>query len=116
MTRKSVEFARDLRHKATDAEDLFWYRVRSRRLRGYKFKRQIPVGRFIVDFICTEAKLVVELDGGQHAESAGDKVRDGELKANGYRVLRFWNTDVLKSIDTVLELVERELRKGRPSP
>jgi very-short-patch-repair endonuclease len=113
MTTKSIEFARELREISTDAERLLWSRVRAHRLHGYKFKRQHPIGGFIVDFVCIEAKLIVELDGGQHAGSERDRIRDARLMAEGYRVLRFWNNDVLTNIDGVTETVLKNLR---PSP
>jgi very-short-patch-repair endonuclease len=117
MTTKSTEFARQLRENSTDAERLFWSRVRGHRLRGYKFKRQYPIGTFIVDFACIEEKLVVELDGGQHAGSERDRQRDTRLIEEGYRVLRFWNNDVLSNIEGVVQTVIKNLRPSpQPSP
>ena len=117
MTTKSTEFARELREYSTDAERLFWSRVRAHRLHGYKFKRQHPIDRFIVDFACVEAKLIIELDGGQHVGSEQDKQRDARLVDEGYRVLRFWNNDVLLNIDGVIETVMKNLGPSpQPSP
>lgn len=99
------DFARRLRRDMTDAERILWRRLRSRELIGWKFRRQHPIGRYIVDFICLEAGLVVELDGGQHAESHADAVRTEFLEDAGYRVLRFWNNDVLTQTDAVLAVV-----------
>jgi very-short-patch-repair endonuclease len=113
MTTKLTEFARELRENSTDAERLFWSRVRAHRLHGFKFKRQQVVGPYIVDFVCVDARLIVELDGGQHASDESDRVRDARLKGQGYRVLRFWNTEVLMNIDGVIETVLKSLR---PSP
>ena len=96
--------ARSMRRVSTDAERRFWWAVRDRRLGGHKFKRQLLVGRYIVDFACLEAKLIVELDGGQHAQqTVYDTVRDAYLTARGFQVLRFWNTEFLTNQDSVLE-------------
>jgi very-short-patch-repair endonuclease len=116
VTRKRTKFARELRENSTDAERLFWSRVRDRRLDGHKFKRQHTIGPYIVDFVCAEQMLVVELDGGQHADSMSDKARDARLMAEGYRVLRFWNNDVLLNIDGVIETVLKNLRQPSPQP
>ena len=97
--------ARTLRHNATDVETIMWKLLRGRRLAGAKFRRQLPIGPFIADFACIQHKLVVELDGGQHAESATDEKRDEYLAANGWRVLRFWNNDVTGNRDGVLERI-----------
>jgi very-short-patch-repair endonuclease len=108
--------ARNMRQVSTDAERKFWWQVRDRRFGGYKFKRQFPIGRYIVDFVCLEAKLVVELDGGQHADqTAYDSVRDTYSKARGFRVLRFWNTELLTNADGVLEILSCRL-KHPPHP
>ncbi len=87
----------------TDAEQRLWYRLRGHRLNGHKFKRQVPVGPYIVDFASLDRKLIIEVDGGQHAESSGDRRRDAFLRGQGYRVIRFWNNDVLRQTDSVLE-------------
>ncbi|HYM35290.1 MAG TPA: DUF559 domain-containing protein, partial [Steroidobacteraceae bacterium] len=109
--------ARELRDRSTEAERLFWSRVRAHRLKGHKFKRQQVINRYIVDFVCFEAKLVVELDGGQHANSEVDRTRDIWLNAEGYRVLRFWNNDVLSNIEAVMEAVMKSLTPSpHPSP
>jgi very-short-patch-repair endonuclease len=98
-------FARRMRREPTTAELKFWYQVRDRRLEGFKFKRQVPIGPYIADFICIERRLIVEIDGGQHAESEHDLKRDAFLTAEGYRVLRFWNFDVLTNMDGVIDMV-----------
>jgi very-short-patch-repair endonuclease len=108
-------FARNLRTQSTNAERLFWSKVRSHRLAGHKFKRQQPIGYYVVDFVCFESHLVVELDGGQHAANRHDAVRDAWLCSKGFRVLRFWNSEVLGNIEGVLEVVLAEL-KSAPSP
>jgi very-short-patch-repair endonuclease len=92
----------------TDAEQLLWRHLRSRQLAGRKFRRQQPMGRFIVDFVCFGKRLVIELDGGQHSEpiqSAYDMGRTIWLENEGYRVLRFWDHDVLKNLDSVKEVI-----------
>jgi very-short-patch-repair endonuclease len=98
----------------TDAERRLWYRLRAHRFDGHKFKRQIPVGPYVVDFACLGRKLIVEVDGGQHADNQDDVMRDQYLRTQGFRVLRFWNNDVLKNTDGVLEVILSEL--DAPSP
>lgn len=92
-----------MRGDPTDAEAKLWHEIRDRRLERIKFRRQVPIGSYIVDFVCLEAKLVVELDGGQHSASSYDERRDAELKAIGFRVLRFWNEEILNEIDAVCD-------------
>ena len=105
--------ARRLRKNQTDAENALWYHLRARRLAGLKFRRQQPIGPFIVDFACVERCLVVELDGGQHAlQEKEDKRRSGYLESKGYRVLRFWNHDVLKNMQGVLKVILRATASG----
>lgn len=89
----------------TDAERVLWYRLRAGRLTQYKFRRQHPVGRYIVDFVCRSHRLIVEVDGSQHLDSAHDAERDAWLHSQDFRVLRVWNHDVLHRLDQVLELV-----------
>lgn len=100
--RGNVKAARHLRRDQTDAERVIWFRLRDRRLNGWKFRRQVPVDRFIVDFICADAKLIVELDGGQHRPEV-DASRTQALEAFGYLVIRFWNNEVLSNTDGVVE-------------
>ena len=100
--------ARQLRREETDAERKLWEKLRSTRLEGLKFRRQVPIGDFIADFFCREHKLIIELDGGQHAEPANiarDKRRTALLESRSYRVIRFWNNDVLTNIDGVVEAI-----------
>ena len=105
--------ARALRTDLTDAERHLWYHLRDRRLDGWKFRRQFPVGRFVVDFVCIERKLVVELDGGQHSETTvQDTARTAFLNAAGFRVLRFWNDEVFREGEAVLEVIVRALREA----
>ena len=99
---KPIRLARRLRVNQTDAETVLWNRLRNRQIDGHKFARQVPIGGYICDFVCREKQIVIEVDGGQHAESAADAIRDRHLTSEGYRVLRFWNNDVLGNIDGVL--------------
>lgn len=103
--------ARDLRQHMTDAERLLWSRLR-RRFLGTKFRRQVPLRLFIVDFACVGRMLVIEVDGGQHLESSSDVDRDRWLAENGYRVLRFWNHEVLQNLEGVLMKIAAEGGKG----
>ena len=104
------ERARRLRNSATDAERCLWRHLRGQQLAGYKFRRQYPLGGYIVDFICIPARLVVELDGGQHQDAAAyDAQRTRFIEDQGYRVLRFWNDDVLLRIESVVAEVFRHL-------
>jgi very-short-patch-repair endonuclease len=102
------EYARELRHNSTDVERILWRRLRNSQLAGVKFRRQQPIESFIVDFVSFDKKLIVELDGGQHAENNGyDIDRDTCLRDNGFTVVRFWNNDVIENIDGVLEVISR---------
>ena len=101
----------------TDAERLLWQHLRNRQLGEYKFRRQRPIGPYIVDFVCLEKKLVVEVDGGQHAGQVElDTKRSGYLKEKGYQVLRFWNNEVLKEIESILSVVLSSLDRNVTSP
>lgn len=101
--------AKSLRSHQTDAELQLWYHLRAHRFMGLKFKRQKPIGAYIVDFVCIEQKLIIELDGGQHAENVGyDERRTRFLESEGYQVLRFWNNQVLQEMDSVLEVIRIE--------
>ena len=110
--------ARKLRADETEAEYRLWVELRGRRLNGYKFARQIPLGAYIVDFVCRDRKLVVEVDGSQHADSITDPLRTTWLNASGYSVIRFWNNEVLAEREAVLEtiLAVLEGRINCPSP
>ena len=101
----------------TDAELKLWYHLRRRGLQGRRFRRQVPVGQYVVDFLCEEARLVVEVDGGQHAErTAEDAARSRWLSTKGYAVLRFWNHDVLANVEVVLETISEALPSPCPLP
>jgi very-short-patch-repair endonuclease len=111
-------FVRNLRSNPTDAERHLWYWLRLRQLNGFKFRRQRSVGPYICDFVCLEALLIVELDGSQHVvQAAYDQERDTFLRKRGYRVLRFWNHDVLARtasvIDTIFEALHGPGMDGR---
>lgn len=104
--------AKNLRKNQTEAEKLLWSRLRAKQMEGRKFRRQEPLGSYIVDFICYEEKLIIELDGGQHMEpeyAAKDKARDRWLQAQGYRVIRFWNGDIFKNLPGVLETIKNRV-------
>ncbi len=94
-----------MRSSQTDAEAVLWNELRSNRLMGMKFRRQVPIGNYIADFVCAKYKLVVEVDGSQHAESEYDQKRDVNLMAQGFIILRFWNDDVLKEINSVCDTI-----------
>ena len=105
-----VERARRLRRNQTEAERRLWNCLRGRRFEGLKFKRQVPVEGYVADFLCVEAKLIVELDGGQHAEQTGyDDKRTVALKRTGFHVVRFWNNEVMENIEGVLEELQSVL-------
>jgi very-short-patch-repair endonuclease len=109
--------ARKLRENQTDVENRLWAQLRSRQFGGVKFRRQHPIGPFIVDFCCVERGLVVELDGGQHAQRSDmDERRTGVLERFGYRVLRFWDNEVLSNLDGVLERISEALKGPHPRP
>jgi very-short-patch-repair endonuclease len=110
----SLAQAKKLRANMTDAERRLWYWLRAHRFDGFKFKRQVPIDPYVVDFACLGRKLVVEVDGGQHADNSNDVVRDNDLKGEGFRILRFWNNDVLQNTRGVLETIYSAL--GTPSP
>jgi very-short-patch-repair endonuclease len=106
--------ARLLRKNQTNAEAALWQKLRGHGLGGYKFRRQVPVGPYVADFLCKEAMLIVEIDGGQHAERvAYDRFREDFLKTHGYQIIRFWNNEVLGNLDGVLETLTSTLTLTR---
>jgi very-short-patch-repair endonuclease len=107
--------AKELRGNATEAEKYLWYMLRLKNL-GFKFRRQAVIGSYIVDFICFEKGLIVEVDGGQHGDSMKDKERDEWLRQRGYSVLRFWNNDVLGNRKGVIEKISEYLNHPLPIP
>jgi very-short-patch-repair endonuclease len=102
--------ARRLRRNSTDAESRLWNHLRSRLIGGHKFVRQQPIGRYVVDFVCREKRLVIEVDGGQHLENSRDETRDRTIRARNYRVVRFWNNDIMNNMDGVLETIAEALQ------
>jgi very-short-patch-repair endonuclease len=106
---KTIRIARRLRVDQTDAETVLWNRIRNRQIDGHKFIRRVPLLGYICDFVCREKHLIVEVNGGQHNESVTDATRDRRLTEDGYRVIRFWNNDVLGNIEGVLTTIEVEL-------
>ena len=111
------QLARSLRKNQTDAERKLWRCLRARELCGFKFRRQYPIAPYIVDFICVEKQLIVEVDGGQHGTMTElDNRRTEFLNARGYRVLRFWNNEVLQQLDAVLARILDSLMHPHPSP
>jgi very-short-patch-repair endonuclease len=107
------ERARQLRRDSTDAERRLWAVLRDRRLGGHRFRRQYPLADFIVDFACTRHRLIVEADGGQHAENEADLRRTAELQRLGWRVLRFWDNEILNNTEGVRQAILRELSASR---
>jgi very-short-patch-repair endonuclease len=102
--------ARSLRRTQTDAEQALWNKLRGRRCAGFKFRRQVPIGPFIADFCCLERRLIVELDGGQHLEQGEhDSERTRYLEAQGFRVIRFWNPDLLRDLSAAIETIKESL-------
>jgi len=111
--------AQKLRKTMTEAERKLWQSLRLRQMHGHKFRRQHPIGNYIVDFVCLEAKLIIELDGGQHnleQNIAADAVRTTFLERHGFQVLRIWNNEIFSNLNGVLEVVELELNKYIPQP
>ena len=104
--------ARRLRRDSTDAERKLWHRLRARTLAGFKFVRQEAIGPYVADFVCRECRLIVEVDGGQHATDPSDVARDSFLRHQGCRVLRFWNNDVIGNMAGVLETIATSLQEA----
>jgi very-short-patch-repair endonuclease len=113
---KNRGFARAMRREPTEAEDRLWGALRGRRLDRIKFRRQVPVGAYIADFLCAEAMLIVEIDGSQHSDSAYDLKRAAALKAHGFRVLRFWNDEVMRELDSVCDTIIAYVRDPSLQP
>ena len=111
-------FARSMRREATEAEDRLWQELRGRRLDGIKFRRQVPVPPYVADFACMEAMLIVEVDGSQHGDDPKDEARTAFLRSRGFRVLRFWNDEVLREMNSVCDTIiayvrDRDLQPWR---
>jgi very-short-patch-repair endonuclease len=108
----TVQAARDLRKQLTDAERRLWYLLRRKQLEGFRFRRQAPVGKYIADFACFAERLIIEVDGGLHVDTqAYDETRTAWLESEGFRVLRFWNNDVLGNQEGVLERILEALKR-----
>ncbi len=115
-TKEAFNNARQLRKKGgtTEAEKLLWYYIRNKQIDNFKFRRQVAIGNYIVDFLCSEKKLIIELDGGQHNcdnNMAYDSNRTSFLEKLGYRVIRFWNNDIFKNMNDVLQTIYIELNR-----
>jgi very-short-patch-repair endonuclease len=117
MSDNNTAIAKTLRKRPTDSERLLWKHLRAKQIEGYKFRRQDPMGRYIVDFACHEKRIVIEVDGGQHVQDKErDRERDQWLKEQGYNVLRFWNNEVLQNIEGVLEAIRNSLLSPSLNP
>ena len=112
---KMTSLSKSLRKRPTEAEALLWKRLRAKQIEGLKFRRQEPIDKYIVDFICLQTRIIVEVDGGQHAlEKDRDAERDRYLRKQGFRILRFWNNEVLQNIDGVLEVIRENCLSHPP--
>jgi very-short-patch-repair endonuclease len=111
------EFAKQLRKTMTDAERRLWSRLRGNQIAGAKFRKQAPIENYIVDFVCFERKVIIELDGGQHvAQAEKDAIRTAWLNSRGFNVLRFWNHQIFEELDPVLEAIGIALTTPHPNP
>jgi very-short-patch-repair endonuclease len=111
---RTLNFAKRLRRDMTDVERKLWFALRDRRFEQFKFRRQVPIGEYIVDFVCPERRLIVELDGSQHEGSLHDAKRDAWLRTQNFRVLRFWNIDINQALDGTLLAVLEALNESKP--
>lgn len=112
-----MSYAKTLRKNQTDTEKYLWHSLRDRQLGGFKFRRQHAIANYIVDFVCLEQKLIVELDGGQHSEQQHyDDERTRVLNAQGFKLLRFWNNEIFENLDGVLSVILGELKRCIASP
>ncbi|MBT3393437.1 MAG: endonuclease domain-containing protein [Elusimicrobiaceae bacterium] len=115
--KKLIENARNLRKTSTNAENVLWFLLKNRQIKNYKFRRQHPIKKYIVDFVCIEKALIIELDGGQHNENQKDIVRTKFLESLNFRVLRFWNNEVLQNPEGVLiKIMETLNTPPHPNP
>ncbi len=111
------QFARHLRKNMTPEESLLWSRIRKKQIHGHRFRRQHPIGPYIVDFICLEENLIIEIDGGQHNQpSQEERYRADYLEKHGYQTLRFWNHEVRNELTAVLDTIARSLAGKTSSP
>jgi len=113
----SLDRARELRQRSTDSERRLWHWLRNRQIDGVKFRREVTIGPYVVDFLAATPRLVVEIDGGQHAlQQTYDRVRTAWLEGQGYRVIRFWSNEVLANTEGVIEAISRVLNQLPPHP
>ena len=111
---RTLNFAKQLRRDMTDVERKLWLALRDGRFEQFKFRRQVPIGKYIVDFVCLERRLIVELDGSQHEGSLHDAKRDAWLRTQNFRVLRFWNIDINQALDGTLLAILEALNESKP--
>ena len=117
MKKNFTDFARELRKRSTEAEKLLWRQLSRRQLEGFKFRRQQPIAGYIVDFVNFETKLIIELDGGQHAtQKDEDTKRDKWFEKQGFEVLRFWDNEVFENLQGILEIIRSKLLTPSPGP
>jgi very-short-patch-repair endonuclease len=109
-----TQIARKLRKQMTPEEHILWYHLRSKRFSSYKFRRQFPIDKYVVDFICVAKRLIVEADGGQHNQSADDAERDKYLRGQNFTILRFWNNDINQNLESALQKIYQELAYPHP--
>jgi len=110
MTGNLTNIAKMLRQRSTEAEKVLWLNLKGRQLEGHKFRRQQPIGRYVVDFVNFEKGIIIELDGGQHAtDRESDTEREAWLRSEGFQIIRFWNNDVFENLEGVLEVIRRKL-------
>ena len=114
MSDRATPIAKALRRRLTDTERRLWTQLRAHRLARWKFKRQQPIGPYIVDFVCFRARLVIEVDGGQHQGNEADRIRGAWVEGQGFRVLRFWDNEVLTELPAVLEKIAEALSPSPP--
>ncbi len=113
----SLERARELRQRSTDSERRLWHWLRNRQIDGVKFRRQVPIGNYVVDFVAADRRLIVEIDGGQHVlQEEYDRRRTSWLEEQGYRVIRFWSNEVLTNTEGVIEAISTALKLRPPHP
>ena len=111
--KSKLAFAKQLRREMTDVERKLWSALRGRRFENYKFRRQVPIGKYIVDFVCLDRRLIIELDGSQHEGSSHDEIRSAWLCSQNYRILRFWNIDINQAMDGTLLAILDALKEPR---
>lgn len=115
MSDNKTAIAKALRKRLTDSERILWKHLRAKQIEGYKFRRQAPIGKYIVDFVCHEKRIIIEVDGSQHDVNI-DNIRDEWMREQGYKVFRFWNNEVLLNIEGVLEVIRNFLLSPSLNP